>query len=268
VGRNDEKLSRAMKDAVVAARESGMSPAEIVDHAAAGGFDDLPAFTIAQSTIRRLVAFHRRQQRTATGNGGAEEAGTPEDLPEPDRLRAIAEQTIARVEQLEKPTARDLSAAQQAQRLLDDSARRARRKPPKPAPSTSTLLAHPAFAEMVANWEAEERLTNQVIAELPGEQCQCEPLQHNASKYATAIDPRRWLLHNGDPTCGTCRLPITDWRTRFAGYPVLLKELEAWRKTRPPQSRLSRPRAPQTSEPPDSSARSLLGVTRKRKPGL
>jgi hypothetical protein len=139
VGRNDDKLSAEMKAAVVAAREDGMAPAEVVKHAAAGRFDGLPPFTIAESTIRRLVQFKRSRDWVAAGNGGSDH---DDDAPEPDRLRAIAESTIARVENLEKPTARDLSAAQQAQRVLDDADRRAARRgrPAMPAPSKPSPL--------------------------------------------------------------------------------------------------------------------------------
>jgi hypothetical protein len=228
VGRNDEKLSRAMKDAVVAARESGMSPAETVEHAAAGGLDDLPPFEIAESTIRRLVAFHRRQQHTAAGNGGAEEAGASEDLPEKDRLRAIAESTIARVEQLESPTASDLSAAQQAQRVIDDANRRARRaRFAKPAPAEDEPSE--LWRRLIDQMEQERQATEEAIAKRRGEQCRCEPMANDGSNYATAIDPRPWLLHDGAPTCGTCRLPITNWQTRLDRYPVLLEQIEAAR---------------------------------------
>jgi hypothetical protein len=132
-----------MKAAVVAAREDGMAPAEVVEHAAAGRFDGLPPFTIAESTIRRLVAFKRNRDRVTAGNGGSDH---DDDTPEPDRLRALAEKTIARVEQLANPSAQDLSAAQQAQRVLDDADRRERRgrpaKPVDPEPGTTPLLAH------------------------------------------------------------------------------------------------------------------------------
>jgi hypothetical protein len=91
------------------------------------------------------VQFKRTRDRVTAGNG-ADDHDDDDDVPEPDRLRAIAESTIARVEQLEKPTAKDLSAAQQAQRVLG----RNRGKPlesggadphPPGGPPTSLTLA-------------------------------------------------------------------------------------------------------------------------------
>jgi hypothetical protein len=119
MGRLSPLFSADQKAAVIGAYEGGLTAREVAAAAAAGELLDEP-FEIAVSTINDLVMRYRRTERV--------EDGTAEDA---ERVRAIAQKTIARVEALEAPTAKDLSALEGAIRVVRKTERVAPRPPPK-----------------------------------------------------------------------------------------------------------------------------------------
>jgi hypothetical protein len=97
--------------------EDSMSAEEVVELAAAGRLYGLEPFDISPSQARELRAEAERERPT---NGGPKT--------ELDRTRAIAEATIARVEALEAPTAKDLHAAREAARIIRDAEKQQERE--------------------------------------------------------------------------------------------------------------------------------------------
>jgi hypothetical protein len=117
----DRTFSDDQRDAAIGAVVlGGMSYADAALAAAAGELAVEP-FEPAPTTVQGWVAAHTRRE-------GVRLAG----LPETERVRAVAEKTIARVESLDSPTARDLHAMQQAHKMLQDADRMTRRLAPPP----------------------------------------------------------------------------------------------------------------------------------------
>lgn len=113
MGRYDPRLSDDMRDALVRAQlDDGMSAPEAAKAATAGELGE--PFDVSETTCRTLAREAKRDRPRAARD----------EPDEPDRVRAIAEKTIARVEALDAPASKDLHALQQAQRIVDAADRR------------------------------------------------------------------------------------------------------------------------------------------------
>jgi hypothetical protein len=117
---HDRKFSTDQRDAAIGAvLEHGLTALEAAQAAAEGRLGD--PFDPSVTTVQGWVAAHQRRE-------GVQVAGQEEAR----RVRAVAEKTIARVEAMDAPTAKDLHALREAQRLVHDADRRAPRPVPKP----------------------------------------------------------------------------------------------------------------------------------------
>jgi hypothetical protein len=228
VGRYADKHSQEQRDAVIRAQlEDGISAEEAVELAAAGQLYELEPFDISPSMVREL---RREVERERPTNGGPKT--------ELDRARAIAEATIARIEAMESPSAKDLHAARQAAQIIRDADREqekqaARKRASQPRPTKQKVkcrrlldeYAWPddavscscpdeppcVFSKVAPEMEAERLATDKALGS--GGTCQCRQPR-----------PRGWCLdRDGNPTCETCRLTIEGWQTRFPG---IVKDVE------------------------------------------
>jgi transposase len=133
MGRYAPDFNDQHRAAVVAAvLEQGLSAREVVEAAAAGELG-LEPFRISTSTVQGRVAAHRRRE-------GVVLMGTDEA----QRVRALAEKTIARVEAMDEPTAKDMHALREALRTVNAADRAAPRPAPKgaaPDPEGEALIA-------------------------------------------------------------------------------------------------------------------------------
>jgi transposase len=136
---HDRKFSTDQRDAVIAAvLEHGLTASEAAQAAADGRLGD--PFEPSVTTVQGWVAAHKRRE-------GVEAAGQEESR----RVRAVAEKTIARVEAMDAPTAKDLHALREAQRLVHDTDRRAPREAPRPRESSAE--GRELIARMLADLE-------------------------------------------------------------------------------------------------------------------
>jgi hypothetical protein len=186
MGRCDPKHSDAQREAVIANQlDRGESAAATVRAAAAGELG-LPAFTIGETTCRTYA-------REAKRDGRPDVRDAP-PLTADDRVRSIAEKTIARVEALDAPASKDLHALRQAQQIVHAADRQAPR-PDKPAEDTT-----PEFSPLTEQLLA--RLNERDKARAEGRPCTCDrPV------------PRSWDHdENGNPICHGCELAVgKDW---------------------------------------------------------
>jgi hypothetical protein len=123
MGRYAPNLSNEQREAVTRAMlEDGMSAGEVVELAAAGQLG-LPAFEVSESTARDLRAEAERER----DNGTVDDPGPPADQATAQAL-AFAEREIARIEALETPSAKELSAYREALRIKQDAERQAEKR--------------------------------------------------------------------------------------------------------------------------------------------
>jgi hypothetical protein len=111
--------------------DDSMSAEEVVELAAAGALYGLGPFDISPSQARELRAEAERERPT---NGGPKT--------ELDRARAIAEATLARIEAMDNPTAKDLHAARQAALIIRDAEKQVARERPKRLAERKTGCRH------------------------------------------------------------------------------------------------------------------------------
>jgi len=111
-----------MREAIVQAVDRGYTACEVVELAGDGRFDGLPPFEVAENTVND-VARKARLDRTP-------EQHAPASDPTVQRMRKLAEKTIERLEGMETPGAKDLSALREAHRVLEQLDRADRRRLP------------------------------------------------------------------------------------------------------------------------------------------
>jgi len=147
----DPTFSREMREAIVhAAVDRGYSASEVAELARDGRLEGLPPFEVAPSTVNDLAGRARRER-------GAE---PPASDPTADRMRRVAEQTIERVERLDGPGAKDLSALREAHRVLEQLDRAERRRAPPVA------LINPRHRPSASESDLVERMQADIDADL------------------------------------------------------------------------------------------------------
>jgi hypothetical protein len=183
MGRRDPKHTPEMRKAIVQAVEQGFTAREVVELAAAGQLGGQPPFEVAESTVHHLVGAARRER--------ASRAATPN--PETETMRRIAQATIARVDALEVPTAKDLSALAQAHRVLLQADRAIAKPPTAPTAGGPAAMSNEEYARrFVACLAARDKA-------IDPEPCRCdEPLPS-------------WMPEDG-PVCQRCHRRIPHGR--------------------------------------------------------
>ena len=133
MGRLSPDYSEEERAAVVAAvLEHGLSAREAAEAAAAGELG-LDPFEPSTSTVQGWVVQHKR--REVVDASGHEEA---------ERVRATAQKTIGRIEAMDSPSPKDLTALREALRAVNAADRAAPRPPPpkkEMSPEGRALLA-------------------------------------------------------------------------------------------------------------------------------
>jgi hypothetical protein len=195
MGRWAHKLSDEQKAAVVRAMlEDAMGAEEVVELAAGGELYGLEPFDISPSTVRELRAEAERERPT---NGGPKT--------EHDRARAIAEATLARVEAMDSPTAKDLHAARQAAQIIRDADKQVARERPKRLAERKTGCRHIKWGD-----ERDDR-----------EPCTCSKPCFGAWLCADFAkvrqieaegrrEPCKGFATSGDDVCYHCGEPLAD----------------------------------------------------------
>jgi hypothetical protein len=183
--------------------------------AAAGALYGLEPFEISETTVNDLA-----RQRQQEGRNG-ETSVVPTSAAE--RMRAVAEGTIARVEKMDAPTAKDLNALGAAQRLLDESARlEAKQNRHRPAETDDDhengdfamrlLLAGPALPHGPPpawwgkqSWRGEWQRAQ---AQAAGKPCECD--QPTPWSFDDDGKPNWNRDEPGTPHCLVCCLPVRE----------------------------------------------------------
>jgi hypothetical protein len=144
MGRWSPHLGEDQRDAIARAMLARKTAAEVASAVAAGELDQLPPFDVSETTCRDIRAEQERRQDRAEGNGHA--------AAEESEAVRIAKETVRRVAAMSEPKAKDLSALEQAQRIIDKAAKQtAKTRPRKPAKQKRSELAKRLLAEKQAH---------------------------------------------------------------------------------------------------------------------